>query len=159
MWLECMNCGNLWKNGKVRGKRAYEIENPTCISGECPSCSSSNIRWVVNPQYKKQSIAIYQVLRIAKLKELPHFNNVGDPRGNVTYDPRIISVIREDTEERYIWLPYWISVNNGKIRYGQFAQITSEDDFSELLINGIKEGVFSEEFIMSLRKHLCVEGE
>jgi len=150
MWLECMDCENLWENGKVRGKRAYEIEDPTCISGKCPRCSSSNIRWVVNPQYKKQSIAIYQVLRIAKLKETPHFNSVGDPR--------IISVIRKDTGERYIWLPYWISVNNGKIRYGQFAQITSEDDFSELLINGIKEGVFSGGFVKSLKEYLCAEG-
>lgn len=49
-------------------------------------------------------------------------------------------------------------MNNEKMRYGQFAQITSEDDFSELLINGIKEGVLSEGFVKSLKEYLCAEG-
>lgn len=112
---------------------------------------------MLNPRYGKRSIGIFTIERKAQLPKLIPRHDEQDPRGPVTYDPRIYSCMRKDGQERYFWFPYWITIHDKK-QFGQFSQITPEDEFLELVCAGIKNGLFSDKFVSKLKTEIEEHG-
>jgi hypothetical protein len=103
----------------------------------------------VHPWYKGNHK--WQVKDIA---ELNHPVEYHDPeQGDVHYNPKIM-LLESQTKCRALWIAYWMSNNNEKMKWGQRPPVLEESVLLELMKNAIKKGMFSQDFINALSKEL-----
>ncbi len=58
----------------------------------------------------------------------------------------------QDNFHHEFWFPYWITLNDAKEKYGQFAPMMGEDTLLQLLKEAIRQEFFSEGFLNKLHE-------
>lgn len=145
MDIKCKKCGNEWY--ELFGKL-----DDIC----CENCGSSDLYWVLSANYQKQGFAKWEVDNWVELENIETWEDEGDPRGRVEFDPKIFALSSIEDNSRFYWFPYWITIN-GKRRYGQFSPIILEDDFITLLKKAFDQGVFSQKVRQEIFR--CLQDE
>lgn len=100
---------------------------------------------------KKRGIELWN-FEIKRGVELDKPEKYISPRGEEEFDP-VLYLLEDKEGNRQLWFPYWISINK-KWRYGQYAPIFTEENFSELLKKGIEYELFTELFLKQLKRAL-----
>ncbi len=69
------------------------------------------------------------------------------------FNPTLVK-IKWDTEDFHheFWFPYWISINDSKEKYGQFAPMMGEETLLELLKEAIRQDFFTKGFLNRLHE-------
>jgi len=105
----------------------------------------------VHPRYK--GLAEWEVQAVAKLPQPIAYS---DPaQGEVTYDPRILWLQRQD-HERVLWFAYWISTDRTlhRLKWGQGAPMLEEGTLLALLKDGIRQGFLTKGSLRELHAEL-----
>ena len=153
MWFECSDCEFVWEKKKYYGKPESEIK-PDDIKLLCPNCSSEKVNWVLNPLYRKsRRIGLFYIDKMVSLDKPAVRSRDKDPRGPIEIDPRIFLTTRKYDNEKYMWLPYWITIN-GQKKFGQSSPIIKEKNFVQLITKSLEEDFFSEESLERIQKSL-----
>lgn len=142
MNIKCNNCGNEW----------YEVFRD--LEGIiCENCRSSDLFWLLSANYQKQGFTKWKVDNWTELDEIDPWEDKGDLRGKVEFDPKIFALSSIEDNSKFYWFPYWITIN-GKRKYGQFSPIIMEEDFIQLLKNAFDKNVFSLKVRKEIIEHL-----
>ena len=69
------------------------------------------------------------------------------------FNPTLVK-IKWDQENFHheFWFPYWITLNDAKEKYGQFAPMMGEASLLELLKEAIRQDFFTEDFVNQLHE-------